>query len=71
MLPVGDEWFTLTIHFAASGMRQAEEWAEDALGAICGGEIGMGLHVCKRHDWVMSVGPYDHNEGEEYLEWLI
>lgn len=52
-------WFTLTIDYAARDKEEADRLAEQALDVICRGEIGMGLHVCKRHDWVMTNGPIE------------
>jgi hypothetical protein len=55
---VSDEqpWFSVEFMFAAGDLAEAEKLAEKALDVICGGEIGMGLHVCKRNDWIM-LGP--------------
>ena len=60
-----DGWYTLTIDFAANDYDTAERLSEDALSVICGGEIGLGLHVCQRHDWVMSFGPQKAEQGPE------
>ena len=60
-------WYTIVIDFAAKDYDTAERLSEDALSVICGGEIGLGLHVCQRHDWVMSFGPMKaEQEPEEF-----
>jgi hypothetical protein len=49
-------FFSLEIDFAAKDQAEADRIAEKVLDVVCGGEIGMGLHVCRNHDWVM-FGP--------------
>jgi hypothetical protein len=49
-------FYSVEIDFAAKDLAEAERIAEKMLDVVCGGEIGLGLHVCQNHDWVMA-GP--------------
>jgi hypothetical protein len=49
-------WFEVKVVFEAKDLVEAERIADGILDVVCGGEIGMGIHSCKRISWVM-VGP--------------
>lgn len=62
--PDEGNWYTIKIEFKASDYETAENIASRTLDVVCGGEIGLGLHVCNRTDWVMTFGPQREEENE-------
>ena len=41
------KWWEMTVRFTAKDIKSAELLMERACDVICGGGIGMGLHVCQ------------------------
>lgn len=54
-------YYQINITFLPNDKEDAERIFDRCMDIVCGGDIGLGLHVCKSQDWVGSLTKLSEN----------